>query len=109
MKKTAIIRYAAIALLAGAPMFSYAQENLAVQRCMDKFATENFADRAVSFKIEGADALMLPLSLNNGTQRVLVVANDSVSGHVIAKASCSVRGDDARLTDVVFATPITQR
>ena len=109
MKTTALMRYAAVAFLTAAPLFAYAQDIGAVQRCMDKFATENFSDRAVSFKAESAEAPVLPLSLNNGTQRVLVVASDAVSGHVIAKASCSVRRDEARLTDIVFATVIAQR
>jgi hypothetical protein len=91
MKTIAYVRFAAVALLASAPVFAQAAESDSVQRCMDVFATTSFADRATSFKIERTYAPLLPLIYRSGTNRVQLVASDLASGRIIATAHCSIR------------------
>ena len=91
MKTSAYVRYAVVALMASAPLFAQATENDSVQRCMDVFATQSFADRPTSFKVERNFAPRVPLMFSSGTQHVNLIASDLASGRVVAKANCTVR------------------
>jgi hypothetical protein len=100
MKTTALVRYAAVAVLASAPLFAQAAGLDTVQRCMDVFATQNFSDRATTFKIDDDYSPRLPLTVNSGTRYVQLVASDRSSGRVIAKANCSVRAGVITIGDI---------
>jgi hypothetical protein len=109
MKTFAFVRYAAVALLAGAPLFAHAANPDAVQLCMDKFAAENFSDRTTEFKREDRGDMTLPLSVRGGTLHVRLTASHGSSGQVLATASCNVRNQVVTLSDVIVATAVSQR
>ena len=94
MKTSALVRIAAVAAFASAPFVAQAAElEGSVQRCMDVFATQNFSDRATSFRIERERGVQLPLIASSGTRYVQVVATERASGKVLATAQCQVRNN----------------
>ena len=109
MKTFALVRVAAVALLGSAPLFAHAADTTVVQRCMDKFAAESFADRTTSFAKVQNEGPLLPLIANTGTRHVLLTASQPSSGRVLATANCTVRGDATTLSDVIVATEISDR
>ena len=94
MKTSALVRIAAVAALASAPFVAQAQdtETSSVQRCMDVFASQNFGDRATSFRVERDRQLNLPLIASSGTRYVQLTATERTSGRVLATAQCEVKG-----------------
>jgi len=89
MKTTALIRIAAIAAFVSAPLFAQAAEVDSVKRCMDAYATQNFANATVSFADDSAFGVRTPV-IHKLTRHVRVVVTDRASGKVVAKAVCEV-------------------
>jgi len=92
MKTFALVRYAAVAVLVGAPLFAQAADVDSVQRCMDAYAAQNFADRTVSFAIDqGIEGPRSSVFGITGTQHVQLIATERVTGRVLATARCAVK------------------
>jgi hypothetical protein len=104
MKTSALVRIAAVAAFACSPFVVQAAElEGSVQRCMDVFATQNFADRTTSFKVERERPVLLPLIASTGTRQVQMIATDRASGKVLATAQCEVKSS-TKIGEIIIAS-----
>jgi len=103
MKTLSLVRSAVFATLAIAPA-AFASDVDSIQGCMDSFAARNFADKNVSFVVEGDTRMGLPLQANGGTRQVQLVATERNTGRVLATATCSIR-DSSNSGRVIVLLP----
>ena len=104
MKTSALVRIAAVAAVACSPFAVQAAElEGSVQRCMDVFATQNFADRTTSFRIERERQVLLPLIASTGTRYVQLVATERATGKVLATAQCEVKNSTSTIGEITIA------
>jgi hypothetical protein len=107
MKMSAIVRIAAVAVLASAPML--AQADNSVKQCMNVFANQNFADRDTTFRVAADHSGRRPLVSSSRKVEVKLAASDRLTGELLATATCTVKHGVATLNKLNTTDMVASR